>query len=101
MGHRVSAVAIALPIGWLCLRAWRLGPGARQERWFALLAAACLVAAVLLGALTVWLNFSVLMRSLHLVSATLVWVSTVALVAVLTDPVRFRAPFPGRAARDS
>ena len=93
MGHRVSAAAIALPIGWLCLRAWQMGADAGHARWFALLTTACLVAAVLLGALMVWLNFSILMRSLHLVIATLVWVSTVGLVAAISDPFRFRARF--------
>ena len=93
MGHRISAAAIALPIAWLCVRAWRLDPQARQARWFALLAAACLVAAMIFGALMVWLNFSILMRSLHLVIATLVWVSTVGLVFVLSDPIHFRARF--------
>lgn len=93
MGHRVSALAVALPIAWLCAKAWRPGRGSGQARWFALGTAGCLVAAILLGALMVWLNFSVLMRSLHLVIATLVWVSTVGLVLVLADPTRFGARF--------
>ena len=87
MGHRFSAVAIALPIALLCVRGWRLGPRARRARLWALLCAACLFAAVILGALMVWLNFSVLMRSLHLVIATLVWVSAVGLVFVLSGPM--------------
>ena len=91
MGHRVTAAAIALPLAWLCVQGWRLGPESTRARWLALITAGCLVAAVLLGALMVWLNFSVLMRSLHLAIATLVWVSTVGLVAALADPFRFRA----------
>ena len=93
MAHRVTTALIAVPVFWLCARVWNFGPDGRQARRFALLAAACMVAAILLGALMVWFNFSVLMRSLHLVTVTLVWVSTVGLVAVLYDHARFRARF--------
>ena len=90
MGHRVTTIAIAAPLIWLCWRAWRAGTGAPRVRLFAALAAVCLAAAVLLGALVIWDNFSVPMRSLHLTVATLLWGSTVALVAALSDPFRFR-----------
>ncbi|MYC47104.1 MAG: hypothetical protein F4X45_02050 [Chloroflexi bacterium] len=91
MTHRFTAALIAIPVFWLCYRAWIPGPAAGRARWLAALAGGCTVAAILLGALMVWLNFSALLRSLHLVIATLVWASTVGLVVVLCDPDRFRA----------
>jgi heme A synthase len=90
MGHRVTTALIALPVFWLCYRAWHVKPASQRVRWIAALTAACMVAAIALGALMVWLNFSVLLRSLHLAIATLVWVSNVALVAAMFDPSRFR-----------
>ena len=93
MTHRVTTALIALPVFWLCIRAWGFGTRAHQARWIAILCAGCMLAAIFFGALMVWLDFSVLLRSLHLVIATLVWVSTVGLVAVLSDPARFRARF--------
>lgn len=93
MTHRVTTALIALPVFWLCIRAWGFGTQAHQARWIGILCAGCMLAAIFFGALMVWLDFSVLLRSLHLVIATLVWVSTVGLVAVLSDPARFRARF--------
>ena len=91
MGHRVSTLVAAVLVFWLCQRAWGAGSGYGQPRAFALVTAICMAAAIALGALMVWLDFSALMRSLHLVIATLVWASTVGLVAVRLDPIRFRA----------
>ncbi len=91
MGHRLTTAAAAVLVFWLCIRAWRTNSDLGQARWFALIAAVCMTGAIFLGALMVWLNFSVLMRSLHLVIATLVWASTVGLIAVALDPVQFRA----------
>ena len=91
MTHRVTTALIALPVFWLCIRAWGTGAETPHVRWIAALSGACMLAAIFFGALMVWLDFSVLMRSLHLAIATLVWVSTVGLVAVLSDPARFRA----------
>ena len=91
MTHRVTTALVAIPVFWLCYRAWVPWPDAGRTRWLAVLAAGCTVAAIFLGALMVWLNFTALLRSLHLVIATLVWASTVGLVAVLWDPARFRA----------
>lgn len=93
MTHRVTTALISLPVFWLCYRAWAQGSETHRARWIAVLAAGSMAAAILLGALMVWLNFSALLRSLHLVTATLLWVSLVGLVAVLYDPARFRARF--------
>ena len=90
MGHRVTTAGAALLVFWLSLRAWRFDGGIAQIRWFALAAVATMMLAVLFGALMVWLNFSILMRSLHLVIATLVWTSAVGLFAVMADPTRLR-----------
>lgn len=90
MGHRVSSVVAAALVFWLCHRAWVIEPTRGRLRGFAVLAAIFMLAAILLGALMVWLDFSILMRSLHLVIATLVWASTVGLVAAMPVPVRLR-----------
>ncbi len=89
MGHRGMTVIVAVLVVQSCTQAWRRGADIAKLRWFAILTSGLLVAAVLVGALTVWLDFSVLTRSLHLTSATLVWAAAVLMTTAGLAPGRF------------
>ena len=57
--------------------------------WVAFLAACIFVAQTMVGAGLVWSGFAVSLRAVHLVMATLLWVSVVTLVALNFRPRRF------------
>ncbi len=88
MGHRGMTLIVAVLVVQSCAGAWRRGADNPKLRWFAILTSGLLAAAVLVGALTVWLDFSALARSLHLTSATLVWASAVLMIAAVIAPDR-------------
>ena len=93
MGHRLlSAMAGVVVIG-AGIAALRRGAPA-AVRWTAWLAIAAMVGQTLLGAWTVWADFTVAMRAAHLGGATLLWAAVVGLAALHSLP---GAPAPGRA----
>ena len=83
--HMVHRAAAAL-IGVLLLYALHLGFKDKRNpadvRSLALLAASLFGAQVVVGALTVWLGFTMELRALHLALATLLWGTTVWLVVL-------------------
>ena len=92
MGHRYLALVVGALIAGVVFVAWRRGTTHNELRWLAILAAGFLGIEVLIGAFTVWTGFAVQLKSLHLTVATLMWASTVLLVAVYLAPTKFRVP---------
>lgn len=99
MFHRYVALALGLL---LLYSVWRCVRGAERTSPTALLAwvtLAAFVAQVIVGALTVWLDFQAHWRALHLTAATAVWAAAAAMAidAYLTARTVSVPPAPGRA----
>ena len=90
MGHRYIVAIVAAVVFRTCYTAWKRGAAFRQLRWMAALTAWFLVLEIGVGAFTAWLGSSPFIASLHLIFATLSWVSLVLTVAVQLNPVTFR-----------
>ena len=90
MGHRYIVAIVAAVVFRICYVAWKRGAAFRQLRWMAALTAWFLVLEIGVGAFTAWLGSSPFIASLHLIFATLSWVTLVLTVAVQLDPVTFR-----------
>ena len=90
MGHRYIVAIVAVIVFRSCFVAWRRGAGFSQLRTLAALTAGFLVLEIGVGAFTAWLGSSPFIASLHLIFATLSWVSLVLMVTVQFDPVTFR-----------
>jgi heme A synthase len=86
MAHRYVAGAAGALIAGLALAAWRRGASS-SVRWAAAAALGMFLVQVALGAATVWTSFAAVLRSVHLVGATLVWVG-LAYWAALIFPLR-------------
>lgn len=100
MTHRYMVAVVAVLVLRTCYVAWRHGTAQPQLRWPAALTAGFLVIEIGVGALTAWMGSTPLIASLHLIFATMSWMSMVLMVAVLLDPrtFRVRTRHPGRAA---
>ena len=92
MGHRLlSAMAGVVVIGAAVMVLRRGTPASvRSIAWLVVLA---MVGQTLLGAFTVWADFTVAMRAAHLGGATLLWAAVVGLAALHSLP---RDPAPSR-----
>ena len=77
---------VALVLGILLLYAvWRCAAGSKGDgtmRWLAWLTLAAFIAQVIVGAVTVWLDFQAHWRALHLTAATAVWAGAVGMAVV-------------------
>lgn len=77
---------VVLALGILLLYAvWRCGAGGlvnNSLRWLAVLTLLAFIAQVIVGALTVWLDFQAHWRALHLTAATAVWASAVGMATI-------------------
>ena len=93
MGHRLlSALAGVAAIAAAVAALRRGAPAAvRSTAWLVI---ASMVGQTLLGAWTVWADFTVAMRAAHLGGATLLWAAVVGLAALHSLP---GAPAPGQA----
>ena len=89
--HHLSAVHmfhryVALGLGLLLLYAvWRCAAGAGRSSltaWLAWATLAAFIAQVIVGALTVWLDFQAHWRALHLTAATAVWAAAAAMAII-------------------
>lgn len=89
--HHLSAVHmfhryVALGLGLLLLYAvWRCSAGAGRSSltaWLAWATLAAFIAQVIVGALTVWLDFQPHWRALHLTAATAVWAAAAAMAII-------------------
>lgn len=89
--HHLSAIHmfhryVALVLGLLLLYSvWRGVAGSRNDgtvRWLAALTLAAFVAQVVVGAVTVWLDFQAHWRALHLTAGTAVWAGAVGMAVV-------------------
>ena len=92
MGHRYLAVIVFALVAGMGHVAWRRGAVDSELRWLTVLTGGFLVVEILVGAFTVWLDFTAAVKSLHLTVATLMWASAVLLAAVYLRPDRFRVP---------
>ena len=92
MGHRYLAVIVFALVAGMGHVAWRRGAVDGELRWLTVLTGGFLVVEILVGAFTVWLGFTAVMKSLHLTVATLMWASAVLLAAVYLRPDMFRVP---------
>ena len=92
MGHRYLAVIVFALVAGMGHVAWRRGAVDGELRWLTMLTGGFLVVEILVGAFTVWLGFTAVMKSLHLTVATLMWASAVLLAAVYLRPDMFRVP---------
>lgn len=98
MTHRYMVAIVAVLVLRTCFVAWRQGAARGQLRWLAVLTAGFLVIEIGVGALTAWMGSTPFIASLHLVFATMSWVSMVLMIAVQFDPGTFRVRprYPGR-----
>ncbi len=98
MTHRYMVAIVAVLVLRTCFVAWRQGAARGQLRWLATLTAGFLVIEIGVGALTAWMGSTPFIASLHLVFATMSWVSMVLMIAVQFDPGNFRVRprYPGR-----
>jgi len=98
MTHRYMVAIVAVLVLRTCFVAWRQGAARGQLRWLATLTAGFLVIEIGVGALTAWMGSTPFIASLHLVFATMSWVSMVLMTAVQVDPGTFRVRprYPGR-----
>ena len=89
--HHLTAIHmfhryVVLVLGILLLYAvWRCGAnkgGDNTLRWLAGLTLLSFIAQVLIGALTIWLDFQAHWRALHLTAATAVWAAAVGMAMV-------------------
>jgi len=98
MTHRYMVAIVAVLVLRTCFVAWRQGAARGQLRWLAALTAGFLVIEIGVGALTAWMGSTPFIASLHLVFATMSWVSMVLMIAVQFDPGTFRVRprYPGR-----
>jgi len=90
MGHRYMVALVAVLVFRACFVAWRQGEARTRLRELAALTAGFLVIEIGVGALTAWMGSTPLVASLHLVFATMSWVSMVLMVAVQSDAHTFR-----------
>lgn len=99
MTHRYMVAIVAVLVLRTCWVAWGQGAAREQLRWLAGLTAGFLVIEIGVGALTAWMGSTPFIASLHLVFATMSWVSMVLMVAVQLDPRTFRVRprYPERA----
>jgi len=89
MAHRFAAALVGMLIVGTALSAWSHRARSPRVFWVAFLAACIFVAQALVGAGMVWSGFTVSLRAVHLVMATLLWVSVVTLVVLNFRPRRF------------
>ena len=97
MFHRYVALALGLL---LLYSVWRCARGAERTAptaWLAWVTLAAFIAQVIVGALTVWLDFQAHWRALHLTAATAVWAAAaaMAITAYLTARTISGKPAPG------
>ena len=90
MTHRYMVGVVAVLVLRSCFVAWKQGSARGQLRWLVVLTAGFLVIEIGVGALTAWMGSAPLIASLHLIFATMSWVSMVLMVAVQFDPGNFR-----------
>ena len=90
MAHRYMVAIVAVLVLRTCFVAWKQGAAWGQLRWLVVLTAGFLVIEIGVGALTAWMGSAPLIASLHLVFATMSWVSMVLMVAMQFDPGTFR-----------
>lgn len=82
MGHRYLAAAVGLMIAGAAVVAWRRRARQPMLGQIALLIVAMLGIQTMIGAATVWAEFSTEMKVAHLGGATLLWITVVALATV-------------------
>lgn len=90
MTHRYMVAIVAVLVLRTCFVAWKQGAARGQLRWLAALTAGFLLIEIGVGALTAWMDSTPFIASLHLIFATMSWVSMVLMVAVQFDPGTFR-----------
>lgn len=86
MGHRYLAAAIGLIVAAAAVAAWRRRASQPALGQVALLIVALLGIQTMIGAATVWAEFSTETRAAHLGGATLLWTAVVALTTVCYVP---------------
>ena len=96
MAHRYMVAIVAVLVLRTCFVAWKQGAARGQLRWLVVLTAGFLLIEIGVGALTAWMGSTPVIASLHLIFATMSWVSMVLMVAMQLDPgslrVRTRQP---------
>ena len=86
MAHRLVAAVLGLFVICVLHLGFRRGRQPRDVRLFSMGTSALFLAQILVGAATVWLNFPVEVRALHLALGTAVWGAIVGLVALVLTP---------------
>ena len=89
MSHRLAAVLLGALVAATAASAWSLKPARQDLRRASLIVAGLYAVQVLVGAATVWSEYSSALRTAHLATATLVWVSIVYLATLNFAPQRF------------
>jgi heme A synthase len=89
MAHRYVAALVGVMAAVGLSMAWRRRSLHVALGWAAAIAAGLYVAQLLVGAATVWTEFSTALKSAHLSVATLVWVSLVFVAGLSLAPERF------------
>ena len=93
MSHRLIAAVVALFIALMMVEAW-FAKIRHPEIWNGtLLVVVVFFAQIMVGAFVIWSDFVISLRSIHLVVATLVWVSIVYLMLLI---VTLNCPYSDR-----
>ena len=86
MSHRIGAALVGVLIVGTVIASWSRRTSRRELRWPSLAAAALFGVQAFVGAATVWTDFSLPLKSLHLSVATLLWMSLVFLATMTFAP---------------
>jgi heme A synthase len=89
MAHRYAAALVGVLIVGTAVAAWSRRARSPRLFWAALLAACLFVAQAMVGAATVWTGFAPSLKAVHLVMATLLWVSLATQAALIFRPRRY------------
>ena len=91
--HRLLALLVTALAGWAVVRARTMVPRSEVLVRWSTVVAGLFVAQVVVGALNVWTELSVVPRATHVGLSALIWASTVVLtVLARRDPVTEQAP---------
>ena len=90
MSHRIGVALVGVLIAGTVVAAWSRRTSWPGLRWVALAVAGFFAVQVVVGAATVWTDFSLSLKSLHLSVATLLWMSLVFLAAITFAPQKLR-----------
>lgn len=86
MAHRVVGLLVGALIVAVLVMAWRRKDELPAMRWTTVIVGGLFLVQIMIGATILWMGFPLILRLLHLVAATLVWVGLAALAVLSYRP---------------